>query len=166
MPESGQRPEQDFAERPNRLPWPPIIYGAAFALSWLLQGAAPLALVDAALSSAPKAAGLIIAAMGFTLDFAAMNALLRHRTAILPNMASSVLVSTGVFAYTRNPIYLGNTFLLIGFAIALRWGWLAIATPITIFAVTMLAIQREEQHLGARFGDAWRAYAARVRRWM
>jgi protein-S-isoprenylcysteine O-methyltransferase Ste14 len=30
----------------------------------------------------------------------------------------------------------------------------------------MLAIQREEQHLGARFGDAWRAYAARVRRWM
>jgi protein-S-isoprenylcysteine O-methyltransferase Ste14 len=95
-----------------------------------------------------------------------MKALLRHRTAILPNMASSALVSTGVFAYTRNPIYLGNTFLLIGFAIALRWGWLAIATPITIFAVTMLAIQREEQHLGARFGDAWRAYAARVRRWM
>ncbi len=166
MQDNSERSDDEFAERPNRLPWPPIIYSAAFALCWLLQGMAPLAALDEALAMAPKAAGLIIAATGFTLDLAAMSALVRHRTAILPNMASSALVSSGVYAYTRNPIYLGNTLLLIGFAIALRWGWLAIAAPITVLAVTMLAIQREEKHLAARFGDAWRAYAARVRRWI
>ncbi len=166
MQESVERPDDEFADRPNRLPWPPIIYTAAFAACWVLQGVAPLAALDEALAMAPKAAGLIFAATGFTLDLAAMSALVRHRTAILPNMASSALVSTGVYAYTRNPIYLGNTILLIGFAIALRWGWLAIAAPITMVAVTMLAIRREEKHLVARFGDAWRAYAARVRRWI
>ncbi|MDP2356690.1 MAG: isoprenylcysteine carboxylmethyltransferase family protein [Beijerinckiaceae bacterium] len=166
MQDSGERPDGKFAERPNTLPWPPIIYTAAFALSWLLQGAAPLVALDGALAIAPKVVGLIFAASGFTLDLAAMTALVRHRTAILPNMGSNALVSSGVYAYTRNPIYLGNTILLIGFAIALRWGWLALAAPITMVFVTMLAIQREEKHLDARFGDAWRAYAARVRRWI
>lgn len=156
----------DIAARPNRLPWPPIIYTGAFALSWVLQEAAPLAFLDANLAGAPKWLGLGLAGSGFMLDLLAMSALVRHRTAILPNMGSSALVSSGVFAYTRNPIYLGNTILLIGFAIALRWGWLLLAVPITVIAVTHLAIAREEKHLSARFGDAWSAYAARVRRWL
>lgn len=156
----------DFALRPNRLPWPPIIYTAAFALAWVLQEAMPLAALDGALAIAPKWAGLSLAATGFVLDLLAMSALVRHRTAILPNMGSSALVSSGIFAFTRNPIYLGNTILLIGFAIALRWGWLLLAAPLTVIAVSRLAIQREEKHLAARFGEDWRAYASRVRRWL
>ena len=156
----------EFAIRPNRLPWPPIIYTAAFALAWALQGAMPLPAIDGLLASAPKWAGLSLAGMGFMLDLLAMSALVRHRTAILPNMGSSALVSGGIYAFTRNPIYLGNTILLIGFAIALRWGWLLLAAPLTVIAVSRLAIVREEKHLAARFGEDWRAYASRVRRWL
>jgi protein-S-isoprenylcysteine O-methyltransferase Ste14 len=155
-----------YADRPNRLPWPPIIYAGAFALAWALQGAAPLGALDLALASIPKGVGLGLAIAGFGLDLAAMSALIRHQTAILPTMGSSSLVRSGVYAYSRNPIYLGNTLLLAGFAIALRWGWLAAATPLTMVAVTWLAIRREEQHLALRFGENWRAYSARVRRWI
>jgi protein-S-isoprenylcysteine O-methyltransferase Ste14 len=156
----------EFATRPNRWPWPPIIYTSAVALCWALQEFAPLALLDGFIASAPRWAGLGLVAAGFLLDALAMIALARRRTAILPNMGASALVSSGIFAYSRNPIYLGNTILLIGLAIALRWGWLLIAAPITVIAVSRLAIVREEKHLAARFGDEWRAYAARVRRWL
>lgn len=156
----------DLSARPNRLPWPPMIYAAAFALAWLLHGAAPLVPLDALLGAIPAGFGLLAAAIGFGLDVAAMWSLARHRTAILPNAGASALVSGGVFAWSRNPIYLGNTIMLAGFAIALRWGWLALAAPLTMLAVTRLAIVREEAHLALRFGDDWRAYAARVRRWL
>ncbi|MFN3892845.1 MAG: methyltransferase family protein [Beijerinckiaceae bacterium] len=155
-----------FAERPNRLPWPPIIYSGAFALAWIFQEWAPLGAFDGALALIPKGAGLALAGAGFALDIAAMSALVRHQTAILPNMGSSALVSGGVYAYTRNPIYLGNTILLIGFAVALRWSWLAIAAPLTVLAVSLLAVAREEKHLAARFPDEWRTYSSRVRRWI
>lgn len=155
----------DLAARPNRLPWPPIIYTGAFALAWILQENAPLAPVDQALALIPQWFGLAAAIGGFGLDLLAMTALVRGQTAILPNAGASALVSNGVFAWTRNPIYLGNTILLAGFAIALRWGWLAILTPLTVLAVTRLAIVREEAHLALRFGEEWRAYSARVRRW-
>ncbi|MBX9759569.1 MAG: isoprenylcysteine carboxylmethyltransferase family protein [Beijerinckiaceae bacterium] len=156
----------DLSERPNRLPWPPMIYTCACALAWLLQGAAPLLPLDGVLAAIPAAFGVLAAIAGFGLDVAAMWGLARHRTAILPNAGASALVSGGVFAWSRNPIYLGNTIMLAGFAIALRWGWLALAAPLTMIAVTRLAIVREEAHLAMRFGEDWRAYAARVRRWL
>ncbi len=167
MQDNKAKAHDDIAMRPNRWPWPPIIYTSAVALCWALQEIAPLALLDGFIASAPRLAGLGLVATGFLFDALAMIALARRRTAILlPNMGASALVSSGVFAYSRNPIYLGNTLLLIGVAIALRWGWLLIAAPITVLAVSRLAIAREEQHLSARFGDEWRAYAARVRRWL
>ena len=161
-----QDSDLDLSERPNRLPWPPMIYTGAFALAWLLQEIAPIKAVDALLAAIPMSIGLLAAGLGFGLDLAAMRELARSRTAIMPNAGATVLVSGGVFAFTRNPIYLGNTIMLAGFAIALRWGWLAIAAPLTMVAVTRLAIVREEAHLALRFGEDWRAYAARVRRWL
>lgn len=164
--QDDQHDPDDLAARPNRLPWPPIIYAGAFALAWALQSAAPLTALDEALVYIPKGIGLAMAASGFALDLAAMGSLIRGRTAIMPTMGSNTLVSDGVYAYTRNPIYLGNTILLAGFAIALRWGWLAIAVPLTMAAVTRLAIVREERHLALNFSEEWRAYSARVRRWI
>lgn len=155
-----------YAERPNRLPWPPMIYTGAFALAFALQETAALRILDQALAQAPRAAGFIVIVVGLAIDLAAMWALARRRTAIMPNAAASALVSDGVFAWSRNPIYLGNTVLLAGAALALRWGWLILLAPVTVIAVTRLAIEREERHLAARFGEDWRAYAARVGRWL
>jgi protein-S-isoprenylcysteine O-methyltransferase Ste14 len=107
---------------------------------------------------------LILAGIG--LDVAAMLEMRRHRANILPHRAATALVTTGPFALSRNPIYLGNTALLAGAGLAFGSPWLIIAAAVAAQAVTILAIRREEAHLSARFGDAWAAYAKRTPRWL
>jgi len=75
------------------------------------------------------------------------------------------LVATGPFARVRNPLYLGNIALWVGFAIAARLVWL-VPLVVLLLAVEYHAIVRwEERLLEARFGDEYRSYAARVPRW-
>ena len=95
-----------------------------------------------------------------------MLALRRHGTTIMPNAGTQVLATAGIYGLSRNPIYLGNTIALLGIALALRWSWLLLLVPVTMAAVGALAIAREERHLELRFGDAYRVYKARVRRWI
>jgi len=85
---------------------------------------------------------------------------------VLPNAKARVLVKNGPYSFSRNPIYLGNTLALFGLALALRWGWLILLIPVTVTAVVWLAISREEHHREIRFGEAWRDYASKVRRWL
>lgn len=76
------------------------------------------------------------------------------------------LIDTGPFARVRNPLYLGNILLWLGFAISARLAWLA---PIFIglLAFEYHAIVRwEERLLESRIGAAYRAYIARVPRWI
>lgn len=76
------------------------------------------------------------------------------------------LVVTGPFAVVRNPLYLGNIAIWVGFAIAARLLWMA-PLILAVLATEYHAIVRwEEQLLEARLGKAYRAYAARVPRWV
>lgn len=76
------------------------------------------------------------------------------------------LISTGPFSLVRNPLYLGNIALWVGFAVSARLLYLA---PLLILVVGLeyhAIVRWEEQLLAARFGDSYRAYAARVPRWV
>ena len=76
------------------------------------------------------------------------------------------LVTSGPFAVVRNPLYLGNIAMWTGFAMTARLLWL-VPVIVVLLAVEYHAIVKwEEQLLEARFGDEYRAYAARVPRWM
>jgi len=76
------------------------------------------------------------------------------------------LVSTGPFALVRNPLYLGNIALWVGFAASARILWLV---PVFIFVLALeyhAIVRWEEELLESRRGDEYRAYAARVPRWI
>ena len=76
------------------------------------------------------------------------------------------LVATGPFSLVRNPLYLGNLALWVGFAVSARLLWMA-PLIIVVAGLGYHAIVRwEEQLLAARFGDSYREYAARVPRWV
>ena len=81
----------------------------------------------------------------------------RHRANILPHRAATTLVTSGPFALSRNPIYLGNTLLLAGAGVMFGNVWFLLGAIGSAWLVTVLAIRREEAHLEARFGEAWRA---------
>ncbi len=115
---------------------------------------------------AVRAIGAAVLPAGIGLDVAAMRELRRHRANILPHRAATALVTSGPFALSRNPIYLGNTLVMIGAAFLFSSAWLLLAAAGAVLAVWALAIRREESHLAAQFGDEWAAYARRTPRWV
>ncbi len=90
----------------------------------------------------------------------------KHKTTVNPTGKSSHLVTTGPFAFSRNPIYLANVLLMLGIGLASANAWMIIIAFIAAWLEQQFAIVREERHLEARFGKAWRDYARRVRRWV
>jgi protein-S-isoprenylcysteine O-methyltransferase Ste14 len=75
-------------------------------------------------------------------------------------------VERGPYGYSRNPIYLGDTLLLLGLGLAGSWPSLLLGAPIFALAVDRYAIRPEESHLAARFPQDFAAYKKRVRRWL
>ena len=151
-------------DRPNRVPWPPIFFVGSAALAIVLGVLIP---IHSAAFRSPllQAAGFVGIGLGISLDLAAMIQMRRHQANILPHRAATALVTTGVFAWSRNPIYLGNTVVLLGAAFALANPWFLLAAALAAFSTQAMAILREEAHLQVVFGDAWRDYASRTPRW-
>ncbi|MEG1451501.1 methyltransferase family protein [Brevundimonas sp.] len=107
---------------------------------------------------------LIVVGLGF--DGLAAGQMRRHQTAVEPWKGASNLLTTGLFAYTRNPIYLGFALTYLGFAVAMD-SPLAVALIVPcVIVIDRFVITREEAHLGAVFGAAYDEYRRTVRRWI
>jgi protein-S-isoprenylcysteine O-methyltransferase Ste14 len=88
-----------------------------------------------------------------------------HQTTILPREVPRAMIDTGLYAYSRNPIYVADALILAG--CALRWDLAALVlVPVFAIVITRRFILGEEAGLRAAFGPAFEAYAARVRRWV
>jgi protein-S-isoprenylcysteine O-methyltransferase Ste14 len=154
----------NFDERPNRIPWPPILFGLALALGFFGGWLMPLAPAGwpfplAAIGWAGVAGA--VALMGW-----AFLAFRRAKANILPHRAATTVIATGPFAFSRNPIYLSEAIILASLAAATGSAWWLVAAGLFVSVATRLAIVREEAHMAAQFGAAWAEYAARVRRWL
>lgn len=153
-------------QRPNTLPWPPVIYLGALALGLIVHWLWPLPWLPSTLAEFMFAIGWLVVAGAVALEVAAMRAMSRARTTIMPNRRSDHLVTGGPFAITRNPIYLGNTMMMMGIGLITGIALMIPMALVAAFVTGRLAIAREERHLEARFGKAYRDYAKKVRRWI
>ena len=147
---------------PNTVPWPPIIYGAAVLAAVALGRLLPL---DGMMPRKGRAVGAAVMLAGMALDGSAMLSMRRHHANVMPHRAATALVTSWPFSVSRNPIYLGNTLMLAGAAPAFRNPWFAAMAALAARAITIFAVEREERHLAASFGTAWRRHAERVPRW-
>jgi protein-S-isoprenylcysteine O-methyltransferase Ste14 len=103
---------------------------------------------------------------GIALAIAGERAFKRAGTAVLPFSEPSALVTTGPFAFTRNPMYVGLVLCLLGWAVLLG-SVVPFAVVPTFFALIHFRfVLREEPFMAERFGEAYAAYRARVRRWL
>ena len=148
---------------PNTVPWPPLIYGAAVMTAVALGRLVPL---GGWMPRKARPVGAAVMLVGLALDGSAMLSMRRQHANMMPHRAATALVTSWPFSVSRNPIYLGNTLMLAGAAPAFANPWFAAAAALTARTVTKLAIEREEHHLAASFGAAWRSYAERVPRWL
>lgn len=147
------------------MPWPPILLAAAILLALGLEHLVPLAWpgVD---DLPARMIGYGLGAGGLVLAAWAVGTLWRAGTTVRPDAGASVLVTSGPYARYRNPIYVADVLILLGLAQATYNIWFVIVAAVFAILVTVLAILPEEQHLEARFGDAWREYKERSRRWI
>jgi protein-S-isoprenylcysteine O-methyltransferase Ste14 len=157
----------DRNERPNSIHWPPILYGLALVLPWLLGKFAPLPRLEAGgvAGQALVPIGYAIVAAGIMVGYLAIRSFSAAGTPFDPTARAEKLVTFGLYHQSRNPMYLAALIAFFGLALATGNLWRLIALPLLFFGLQNLAVIREESHLEARFGDAWRDYASRVRRW-
>jgi protein-S-isoprenylcysteine O-methyltransferase Ste14 len=137
-----------------------VIVGVA--LDWLL----PAYVLSAILTRNERIIiGVLLIAAGVAIGIAGRGIFARLGANVNPYRPSSVLVTTGIFAYVRNPMYVGFALLIAGIGVALASDWtlvmLVIAAPLAHFGV----VKREERYLEAKFGDAYRNYMSRVPRY-
>ncbi len=76
------------------------------------------------------------------------------------------VITDGVYAYTRNPMYVSMVVFLIAMSVLLNNLWIMILIPAFIFILRKGVIEREELYLEGKFGDEYREYKNRVRRWL
>ncbi|WP_394152767.1 methyltransferase family protein [Loktanella salsilacus] len=139
---------------------PPVWLALAAAVVWASRS------VVTAGGAALQWAGIALVAAGLALMLAAVITMTRARTTVIPHRQPDALVTQGIFARTRNPIYLGDVLLLTG--LCLWWqAPLGLATvPIFAIWISTHFIAAEEARLHAAFGTAFTEYTKAVRRWV
>lgn len=148
----------------TRIP-PPIVAVCFALLAWL---AAPVEARAGLAAGTRIALGVAIALLGGAI--AAAGSIVFHRIGTTVNPLhpekASALVTSGIYRYTRNPMYVGLTLVLLGVA-AWLWWWPAILATAGFAAyVTRFQILPEERALAAKFGAQYEQYCRSVRRWM
>lgn len=111
------------------------------------------------------ASALTLATIGFGIALWAVLLFRRVRTGIPVHHAVTSLVTDGPYRWSRNPIYLGLVLVYGAAALALNIAWPLILLPAVLLSLHVLVIRREEALLARLFGDTYRDYARRVRRW-
>lgn len=156
---------ETYADRPSTFPWPPLLWLSAIAVAWAAGQLFPLpwpGLDD----FAARAVGLAFGAVGIALMVWGIVTLHRAGTTVRPDQGSDVLVTSGPFWRFRNPIYLAQVLIMLGLAEVGKNAWFVFFAFVHAILVTKLAIIPEERHLESRFGDLYRTYKARSRRWI
>jgi len=82
-----------------------------------------------------------------------------------PWIATPEIISTGVYRYTRNPMYVSMGLLQAGIGVALGNAWVVLLVPVVWYVIYLIAIRHEEAYLEGKFGSAYTDYKASVRRW-
>lgn len=144
---------------------PPLVYLAGLAIGHVVNWWLP-ADADALPIRAAWVAGAILLLLGLGLAASAMINFTRAGTTIRPDRASTSLVVAGPYKFTRNPMYVGLAIAYLGFAIADRSLPSLILLPVVLLIIRHAVIAKEEAFLERRFGSAYTAYKARVRRWL
>jgi len=143
---------------------PPLAWGLAIVAGLALKWLVPLPFLPADL---PKGwLGAIVFVLALALGVWAIVTMTRAGSNVPTNLPTTTIVESGPYRFTRNPIYLGMFLVLTGLAIAFDNLWLLIMLLPFALVIRYGVVAREEAYLERKFGDVYRDYRSRVRRWL
>jgi protein-S-isoprenylcysteine O-methyltransferase Ste14 len=144
---------------------PAVIVIGCFAISvfgrntWRLNAAPDVLLALRYIGTAIEIVGVVALAIAYS-------AMARAKTTINPSEHSSTVVTTGLYAYSRNPIYLGWFLFVAGIGFRNASLLVLVIDVVMILLLYWAVIVREEEYLANKFGEQYLSYKRRVRRWL
>lgn len=151
-------------DAPDVVIHPPIAFAIALVLAFALNWFLPLPFVPPAIPHIQAGVLLVIGAL-LIIRWAAVT-FRNARTNILTSQAATTIVSTGPFAYSRNPIYVAALIGMVGAAVAFDSLWFFVALVVVWLVLRHGVIAREEIYLERKFGTPYLEYKSKVRRWL
>lgn len=147
--------------RPPRIAY--LLLGIGVTLQWLW----PMSLLPAGWSGWPRyttGSGLIV--LGLLVMTLGLQAFRKAGTNVETPKPATALVTGGIYSRSRNPMYVALLMLFAGIAVLADSGWLAALLVVYLAVLRVGVIAREERYLERKFGDRYRDYRKRVRRWL
>lgn len=144
---------------------PPIIFALPLLAAMFVDSQQPWPIAN------PRSPALLVGSFlflvaGIALGLAGVTTFRHAKTTILPaGRPTTAIVERGPYAFTRNPMYCAMAFGYFGLSFLLNTSWALLLLPAVIAVVDVFVIRREERYLRTKFGEDYRAYCARVRRW-
>jgi len=143
---------------------PPLLYAGGFVAGFGAHRLLPLRLWPEP-TGIERLIGWGLLVGGVLLVASAAYLFRRAGTTPNPTKPTSALVMWGPYRFTRNPMYVGMATLYLGGTLLLNDAWPLALFPVVIALIQRRVMAREEAYLERRFGDEYRVYKARVRRW-
>jgi protein-S-isoprenylcysteine O-methyltransferase Ste14 len=144
---------------------PPLIYAAFFLLSFLLQGYFTIKGAFFFHSHWANIIGTLFYFTGLAFIFPAMFEFVKSKNTIITAKPATSLQTTGIYSISRNPMYVGLTFIYMGLTFQFgNWWTLFLVLPLIVL-ITYQVILPEERYLTRAFGDKYANYKKMVRRW-
>jgi protein-S-isoprenylcysteine O-methyltransferase Ste14 len=147
----------------NPMVHPPIVALIFIVIAYFLGRLVPLPFV---VPLALRYVGLVMTFVGFLLGMGAFNEFRKSRTTLDPHGSVTKLVTSGIYRFTRNPIYLGFLLMVIGVPLNFGLYWGIVMAPFYIIVMNRLIIEREENYLEKKFKNTYTNYKSQVRRWL
>src|SRR5215212_5294539 len=139
----------------NRNVHPPVVALLFIALAYFLGRFVPIPFV---VPMVVRNIGLLLTFIGFLLGVGAFIEFRRVRTTLDPHGSAKQVVTSGIYRFTRNPIYLGFLLMVIGLPLNSGYYWGIILAPLYMLVMNGLIIRHEEAYLEKKFGNAYSGY--------
>lgn len=155
--------DQGTPDHPGVIAPPPALFAGAFVLSLVVGRVLPLIVP---IKGAVRLVGALLVVASLTLAGWGFTEMRRAGTNVDPREPATTIVESGPFRLSRNPLYLSLTGMYLGLALLFNRIAALVLLPLTLFVLTKGVIEREERYLDTKFGDQYREYRGRVRRWL
>lgn len=153
------------ADRAAIIAPPPLLAVFCIALAFLVRHYKPLPLFSSR-GLLPVGVGGVLIILSIAVVASARRSFIAHGTHLNPYTPTKAIVTTGVYRFSRNPIYIAFFIFVLSFTFFANSLWFVVFDVLLFFLLHFGVVKREESYLEAKFGDSYREYTRRVRRWI